>query len=84
MKQTYYLASTYGEGAYNSGTYSGCIVNAQTSICEPTHNSGGSVTSALVNTGVGVAIAISLAAAIIFSAMLIRFFKKPKDNKDQD
>jgi hypothetical protein len=74
MKQIYYFASTYGEGDYNSQTYSGCTTNAQTGVCEPTQASGGNV---LVNTGTGILIAVTLAVTIIFISLVIRFFRKP-------
>lgn len=67
------LASTYGQGNYNSSTY-----NGQTT----TTGSGGGGSSngggVLSNTGFDVLLAVTAACLILFVALIVRLYKRPK------
>jgi hypothetical protein len=63
-----YGACNYGVSTDQNGT---CMTGATTST-----SSGGT----LSNTGFDVALAIAVASAIIFVALLVRFFRRPSKN----
>jgi hypothetical protein len=63
-----YVASTYGSGDYNSCTY-----NGSNTACNTSASSG-----LLADTGFIVLAVVTVAVIIIFAALLVRFFKKPK------
>ena len=67
MKYLSLFASTYGTGTYNTSVYN----NATTSTT-------GSSSGTLVDTGFIVIGVVTVAVVIIFLALLVRFFKKPK------
>ncbi len=72
--QAYYFASTYGSDPYGSATYNGAAQSdATTQSTTPTAGGG-----MLANTGFDVLLAVSLACLIIFVALLIRFWKRPR------
>ena len=72
--QTYYFASTYGSGGYNSSTYNGAT---QTTTGTSTGNSTAPAPSGtLANTGFDVLVAVSVACLILFVALLARFWKR--------
>ncbi len=62
-----YLAETssyyYGEGNYNSTTYNGQVTSSS---------------SGLINTGTAIGLAITVGAIIIFTAILVKVWKRPK------
>jgi hypothetical protein len=70
------FASTYGSGSYNSSTYNGAATGSSTS-------SGGSSSSSstLTNTGIDIATGVTLACVIIFVALVVKFWKKPKSKQ---
>jgi hypothetical protein len=64
---TYFLASTYGSGSFDTSTYNGATTSTGTA-------SGGS----LADTGTAVALFITVACVIIFVALVIRIWKRPR------
>ncbi len=77
---THYLAQVYGGGAYDTSTYE---THSSSGGGTGTGTSGGGGTAAvskgtLTNTGFDLVLAGTLACAIIFAALLIRFWKRPK------
>ena len=72
------LAYTYDSGSYGASTYERSTT-AQTGA-----TSGGGTSSAaggvLTNTGFDILLAATLACAIIFVALLVRFWKRPRTN----
>jgi len=73
MIQTYnswILASTYGEGAYNTSDYNGTTSTGGTGS---TGSGGGS----LSNTGIAIAGIVTIAAVILLVATVIRIWKRP-------
>mgnify|MGYP001556990770 len=68
---SYYFASTYGSGTYNTGTYNGATSTSTGS------SSSGSAGGILTNTGFDIVAAITLAFAIVFAALVVRFWKRP-------
>ena len=64
------FASTYGSGTYNSSSYNG----ATTSSSSGSSSSAGGI---LTNTGFDIAAAVTLACAIVFVALVARFWKRP-------
>lgn len=89
-----YFASTYGENAYNSSVYSAQSTtsggggtsggSSGGSGTTSTSTGGGSSSSqggVLTDTGFDVIAAVTLACAIIFVALIVRFWKrKPASN----
>lgn len=72
----YYFAQAYGEGNYSS-----CSYNDSTS-CTTSSSSGSSGT--LANTGTMVLLVVSVACLIIFTALIVRFWRRPKRAKSLD
>lgn len=66
-----YLAQTasshYGEGSYSSSVYNG----------EKTDSSG---LGQLVNTGTVIGLTVTIGALLIFSAILVKVWRRPKKN----
>ncbi|HXR49922.1 MAG TPA: hypothetical protein VN778_02755 [Verrucomicrobiae bacterium] len=80
MSSLYIFAQTYGSGGYDSSAYNassttgtGSSGGSGTSTPGATGTSGGTLT----NTGFDILLASSLACAIIFAALLVRFWKRP-------
>lgn len=63
----FYLAETnayyYGEGNYNSTTYNGQVTSSS---------------SGLINTGTAIGLTVTVGALIIFAAIFIKVWKRPK------
>lgn len=93
MKQFYMFGQAYGEGAYNTGTYSCTAQEQAQGLCDPAAPGGGSGstgsgtgagtgtasgTGSLVDTGVGIAFAVTLACLLVFGALVIRFIRRPR------
>jgi predicted metalloprotease len=79
-KYTYnQLASTYGSSSYNNSTYNGQSTGATTGGGT---SSGGSAAGggALVNTGVAIAVIVTLAAIVLLVAIIVRVWKRPSKN----
>jgi hypothetical protein len=79
MNASYYhviLASTYGSGSYDSSTYNG---GAGT-----TTNTAAGSSGSLSNTGIAIVGIVSLAAAILLVAMVVRIWKRPSKRVTSD
>src|SRR4051812_44119976 len=83
-----YFSATYGNGTYNTGTYNGAAVTQPQPSANPgapgTTGSGsaagsatGTSTNPLANTGFDLVLGATLGCLIIFSALVIRFWKRP-------
>lgn len=73
MQHSYvYLAQVYGDGSYGSSAYSSSTTTG-TGTTTPAATGG----SLLTNTGFDVALSATLACVIIFSAVVVRFWKRP-------
>lgn len=70
------FASTYGSGAYDTSTYNGDTTTS-TGATTGTGAAGGNG-SLLTNTGFDILLAASFACLIIFAALLIRFWRRPR------
>jgi hypothetical protein len=72
------FALTYGAGNYGACTYSdsNCATTATTNTSAGSSSGGG----VLTDTGFDVILAVSFACLIIFVALVVRFWKKPKKN----
>lgn len=71
----FYIAEAYGQGLYNANTYS----NQSTTAEAPASTAAGTGGAGLLtNTGFDVLLAVTLACAIIFTALVIRFWRRPK------
>lgn len=64
MYHLFYLASTYGSGNYDTGTYNGAT----------TATSGGGLT----DTGIALAAIVTIACVILLIALVVRIWKRPK------
>jgi hypothetical protein len=74
------FASTYDSGAYGAGAYE----TSTTTAGGGTTSSGGTTAgggSVLTNTGFDIALIVTLACALIFVALVVRFWRKPKTNQ---
>lgn len=81
MKQYY----TFFAQAYGEGTYSACTYNDATS-CTSTGTSGASNTSGsgtLTNTGFDILLIITVACTLIFTALIVRLWRKKNRAKQQ-
>jgi peptidoglycan/LPS O-acetylase OafA/YrhL len=74
---THLFAQAYGACSYGGSTYQNST--CQTTTTTTTGTSGG---ASLTNTGFDVLLVASLACAIIFAALVIRFWKRPKRQKN--
>lgn len=78
MKSSFYFAQAYGEGAYGAGTYSCTAQQQQDGQCTAASTSGNGGNGDLSNTGVAVVGIITLACLLIFAALVIRLWRRPK------
>lgn len=69
MIYSHYFASVYGAGTYDQSSYS-------TGTTTGTSTSGSS--GVLANTGFDLVLGATIGCIIIFAALIIRFWKKPK------
>jgi hypothetical protein len=74
--QYYILASTYGSGTYNTDVY-----NGSTSTGTSTGTGSSSGGGVLTNTGFDIALAVTVACVIVFAALVVRFWKRPRKNQ---
>jgi len=74
-----YFAQVYGSGSYSTCTY-GTIGN-QTTNCSSSSSSSNS--GVLTNTGFDILLGATIACAIIFVALMVRFWKRPKKPNGQ-
>jgi len=73
---SYILASTYGSGNYSSDTYNGSTTTA-TGGSGTTGSSPTPTTGVLTDTGFDLVLVATLAAALIFAALIVRFWRRP-------
>lgn len=69
-----YLAYAYNSGAYGAGAY-------ETGSNTAANGSGGSI---LTNTGFDIAVIVTLACVITFTALVVRLWKRPGHNLSTD
>jgi hypothetical protein len=69
-----YFASTYGSGTYESSTYNGSTTSTTTGATTTSSTTGSGV---LTDTGFDVILAMSLAVAIIFVALIVKIWHRP-------
>jgi len=73
---TRFAQTTYGQGTYNSCTY------GDTTSCTSTGGNAGSGSGAsgasLTNTGLMIALVVAVASLIVFVALIVRFWRRPK------
>jgi hypothetical protein len=75
MKYTIFGA-TYDCGAYGAGNY-------ETSACSASSTGGSSGNNGvLTNTGFDILLIATIAAALIFTALVVRFWRRPAKKKD--
>lgn len=72
MRYTNYFADVYGAGTYNSESYSS--TGTTTSAGAP---DGGGSSGVLANTGFDLILGATIGSVIIFSALVIRIWKRP-------
>lgn len=87
MNSSYYhvlLASTYGSGSYDSSTYDGSGTTTMTTGDSGSTGATGSNGGSLSNTGIAVVGIVSLAAAILLAAMIVRVWKRPSKRAAQN
>lgn len=77
---TLYFAQAYGEGAYGTGTYSCSREEADAGVCVAGSSGAGSGGggSGLADTGIGIAVFITLACLIVFISLVVRIWRRPK------
>ncbi len=69
--------SSYFAQAYGQGVYSSCAYGDNT--CTTSASSGGASSGAnLTNTGFDLVLALTLACVLIFIALMVRLWRKPK------
>lgn len=73
----------YFAQAYGAGTYSSCNYNNSTS-CTTNSSRSSSSSGTLTNTGTMVLLVVSIACLIIFAALIVRFWRRPKKTKSLD
>lgn len=87
---TFYLASTYNSGAYGASTYATSTQHSKGGSGS-THTGAGSTQTGgssptgnvLTSTGFDIALAVTVAAVIMFSAAVVRFWKRPAPTDNQ-
>ncbi len=75
MNYPSYFASTYGSGSYDNSAYNGATATSTATGTSPGQSNNGNV---LTNTGFDIAVAVTLASVIIFSALVIKFWQRGK------
>lgn len=88
MKQFYtfaQLGQSYGEGAYGASIYSCTTEQQNQGLCETTGAGGttpgaggGTGSGSLVDTGVAIAFAVTLACLLIFITLVVRIWRRPR------
>lgn len=77
IKYSPILAQAYGEGSYGASTYQN---GTTTATGTGTTSSGGLLT----NTGFDALLVITVACAIIFVALVVRLWRKPRRNSQSN
>lgn len=78
MNQLYYFAQAYGECAYGTGAYQ---ENSNCSTATGTQTGTSPNNGVLANTGFAVAVIATLAALLIFLALVVKFWRQKKTAK---
>lgn len=76
----YYFAQAYGQGTYSSCNYNDSV----SCTTSGGSGSGSSSSGTLTNTGIMVLLIVSIACLIIFIALIVRFWRRPKRAKSLD
>jgi len=73
--RTFYFADSYGQGTYGCGEYD----SSSTTSCAASSggNSTGSGSGSLVDTGMMIVLVATVACAIVFISLLVRFWRRP-------
>lgn len=72
-----YLAQAYGNGDYGNNNYGGSTTSNTSAGAGGTTGSGNSG-SPLANTGLAIAVIVTLACLILFAAVLVRWWRRPR------
>jgi hypothetical protein len=79
VQHTYYFAQAYGEGNYGTGTYSCTTQQQQNGQCTTAGSgSNGSNGGPLANTGLVIALIVTIACLIVFVSLLVRIWRRPR------
>lgn len=86
MNVIYYLAAVYGSGPYGNSTYSSTSTTGDSADNGTQGSTGTPATSPapessnnlLANTGFDLILAATIASAVIFAALIIRFYRKSR------
>lgn len=77
-----YFAQAYGESAYGEGTYSCTAEQEANGTCTTAAGSAGGAGSSsgggLADTGIAVLVIVTLACLIMFAALIVRIWRRPK------
>jgi hypothetical protein len=75
-----YFAQAYGEGAYSDGLYACTAEQEANGTCTTVAGSTGDTGSGggLADTGIAVLVIVTLACLIIFVALVVRIWRRPK------
>jgi hypothetical protein len=73
-----FLATTYDCGAYGGGSYDNGTCTSTTSSNGASTTASTSGSGVLTNTGFDILLAVTLGCVLIFAALVVKFWKKPK------
>jgi hypothetical protein len=74
---SFYFAQAYGDSAYGEGNYS-CTTEQQANGTCTTTGGATSSNGGLANTGVAVLAVVTVACLIVFAALAVRIWRRPK------
>jgi len=84
---TFYFGQAYGTGQYGAGSYSCTTQQQQNGECSTaagtTDTSGGS-SGGLANTGIAVAMIVTLACLIVFVSLIVRIWRRKPVMQEAD
>jgi len=75
-QSTYIMANTYGSGIYNASSYENSTTSTSTAGANSSKSGG-----VLTDTGFYVLVVVSIACLVIFVALIVRFWSRPKYQK---
>ncbi|HYH75089.1 MAG TPA: hypothetical protein VD735_03960 [Candidatus Saccharimonadales bacterium] len=80
MKTSLYFAQAYGEGNYGTGSYSCTTQQEQQGICTVGTSGGNSNNGSggLADTGIAIVGIVTLACLLVFVALIVRVWRRPK------
>jgi hypothetical protein len=73
-----FFATAYGENQYNTNNYNGTTATGTATGGSAGGSAGG---AGLANTGFDVLLIVTLAAVLMFAAVIVRFIKRPTKTK---